>query len=91
MKTIAFSTALLVSGGVFAGTLSSHLEEDYSHLFTGVETSRGMPTAVQPGIGDSHDAGLFSSASQATDRVGRQGSHDAYGSILIDLGHNIDW
>jgi hypothetical protein len=33
----------------------------------------------------------MSRSSNATHRMERQGSNDGYGSVLIDIGHSIDW
>ena len=82
-KIIAISTALLLTGSVYAGN-----DDQYS----GHSESKKFATAVQPGVGDQYGSVVFGSDNPAGERTKVQrGSNEGYGSILLDLGHNIDW
>jgi hypothetical protein len=56
MKTLIISAALILSGA-YAGSFNSPFEVGNPDLYAGVEDSRQLPAAVQPGIGDAYDPG----------------------------------
>ena len=89
MKTIIASAAMLLSTSVFAGPFA--VTQD-PNQYDGYEGSKVFPTAVQPGIGDNYGSSfLFKSGFIKGEHKTNQGSHGAYGSSLLDLGHPIDW
>ena len=51
-----------------------------------------LPTAIQPGVGDSHACTWLKDGGFArSQHTLQKGTSDGYGSVLIDVGHNIDW
>ena len=91
MKTITFTIALLLSGNLYAGIYSGFGDVSNSDLYRGNDDSSMVPTAVQPGIGDSRGSAILKGG--FADRVSSKnlGTNDAYGSALLDAGHTIDW
>ena len=89
MKTIIASAAMLLSTSVLAGPFA--VTQD-PNQYDGYEGSKVFPTAVQPGIGDNYGSSfLFKTGFIKSQHKPNLGSHSAYGSSLLDLGHPIDW
>ena len=84
-KIIAMSTALLLVGGAYAAG-------ENQDLYSGNSDSKKFSTAVQPGVGDQYGSVLFiNEKPDGTPNEAQSGSNDGYGSVLRDMGHNIDW
>ncbi len=89
MKAILISIALLFSTTLYAGPFAVTQDPD---LYDGYSGSKVFPTAIQPGIGDNYASSiLFSTGFADSGHLEQQGSENAYGSVLLDLGHAIDW
>ncbi len=89
MKAIIVSTVLLFSTNLYASPFAVTQVPD---LYDGYSGSRTFPTAIQPGSGDNYASPiLFSSGIVESVHLAQQGSDDAYGSVLLDIGHPIDW
>ena len=89
MKTIIASAAMLLSTSVFAGPFA--VTQD-PNQYDGSEGSKVFPTAVQPGIGDNYGSSfLFKTGFTKGEHMPSQGGEDAYGSTLLDLGHDVNW
>ncbi len=89
MKILLLTTALLLSSTLHAGIYAGFGDVANNDLYRGDADTSMTPTAVQPGIGSGSkalEAGFVSRAA-----VKRQGTNDAYGSILLDVGHDLDW
>ncbi len=92
MKTLLTVSALLLSGNLYAGIYGGFGDVGNNDLYRGSNASSMVPTAVQPGIGDNYGS-AFLSKDGFIDRtpVRNQGTNDAYGSVLLDVGHDINW
>ncbi len=89
MKTIIATAAMLLSASAFAGPFAVTQDPDQ---YDGHADSTTFATAIQPGIGDNYGSSfLFKSGFVNSAHLSRQGSNDAYGSSILDLGHPIDW
>jgi hypothetical protein len=91
MKTLLTVSALLLSGNLYAGIYSGFGDVGNSDIYRGNEDSSSLPTAVQPGIGDSYGSAVLKSGFADRASSDSNGSNDAYGSVLLDVGHSIDW
>jgi hypothetical protein len=91
MKAITLTAALLLSGNLYAGIYSGFGDVGNSDIYRGNEDSSSLPTAVQPGIGDSYGSAVLKSGFADRASSASHGSNDAYGSVLLDVGHNVDW
>lgn len=90
MKTILVSAALILSTNLYADPFD--ISGDNPDLYDGDSTSTVLATAAQPGIGDNYGSSfLFSTGLVKSEQVAKLGSGDAYGSVVLDLGHSIDW
>jgi hypothetical protein len=61
--------------------------------YDGVASSTSLPTAIQPGIGDSYGSSILNSGqgyAKSSDRV-QNGLDEGYGSILLDVGVPLYW
>ena len=100
-STITSITAALM----MLGMASAHSHEFYAvfgdnpDLYSGITSSQSLPTASQAGAHDLYASGTNKiDASIRTDVgitdcpvVAQVGGNDGYGSILLDVGHDISW
>jgi hypothetical protein len=91
MKALTFTAALLLSGNLYAGIYSGFGDVGNSDIYRGNDDSSSLPTAVQPGIGDSYGSAVLKSGFADRARSDNHGTNDGYGNVLLDVGHNIDW
>ncbi|MEJ2693044.1 MAG: hypothetical protein P8166_08315 [Candidatus Thiodiazotropha sp.] len=90
MKTILVTAAMILSTNLYADPFD--IRGDNPDLYDGDSTSTVVATAVQPGVGDNYASSfLFSTGFVASEQAVRFGTDDAYGSVILDLGHPIDW
>jgi hypothetical protein len=90
-QIILASTALMFSSTLIAGVFDAPFEVGNPDLYSGTSDSSKLPTAVQPGIGDAYASQLLPGGVVKRPHVHKKGANDGYGSILIDVGHDIDW
>jgi hypothetical protein len=91
MKALTFTAALLLSGNLYAGIYGGFGDVGNADIYRGSDDSRSLHTAVQPGIGDSYGSAVLKGGFSDRARSDSHGTNDAYGSVLLDVGHNIDW
>lgn len=91
MKQIVFgAVALIYSAASMAGVFNAAFEEGNPDLYSGVDDSNNLP-AMQAKADDSYGSQQLSDAVDEHLNTGQKGSNDGYGSILIDIGHPLDW
>jgi hypothetical protein len=89
MKIVIAAAAMLLSTSLYAGPFAVTQDPDQ---YDGYEGSKTFPTAVQPGIGDNWGSSfLYKTGFNKSQHVDNLGSNDAYGSVILDVGHSIDW
>jgi hypothetical protein len=89
MKTVIAAAAMLLSTSLYAGPFAVTQDPDQ---YDGYAGSKTFPTAVQPGIGDNWGSSfLYRTGFNKSQQVDNLGSNDAYGSVILDVGHPIDW
>jgi len=61
-------------------------------LYEGFSDSHVFPTVAQSGYGENYaSSALYKSGFTKNCKVANLGSDDAYGSVLLDIGHPINW
>lgn len=90
MKKILFTSAMILSANLYANPFD--VTGDNPDLYDGYTSSKIVPTAIQPGIGDNYASSfLFPSGYIDGQHTAQRGSYAGYGSTLLDMGHDIDW
>jgi hypothetical protein len=89
MKAILLTSAMVFSASLSASPFAVTQDPDQ---YDGYEGSKVFPSAVQPGIGDNYASSfLYSTGFSRSGYEQSNGSNDAYGSVILDIGHPIDW
>jgi hypothetical protein len=82
---------MILSTSLSAAAFDNKVFNGSPDLYEGLADSSSLPTAVQPGVGDSYASVLYSGGIADSPTTEHKGTNDAYGSILLDIGHNLDW
>ncbi|MCU7920648.1 MAG: hypothetical protein KZQ88_12870 [Candidatus Thiodiazotropha sp. (ex Dulcina madagascariensis)] len=90
MKKIIITAAMILSTNLYASAFD--VTGQNHDLYAGLPDSTQLPTAVQPGIGDSYGSSILHSGGYADSRhTVQNGIDEGYGSILIDVGAKVNW
>jgi hypothetical protein len=90
MKTLIVTAAMILSTNLYASPFD--VTGQNHDLYDGYADSTILPTAVQPGIGDSYASSILHSGGYAkTSHTLQGGVDEGYGSILIDVGTPLNW
>jgi hypothetical protein len=91
MKKLLITTAaMILSTNLYADPFD--VTGNNPDLYDGFTDSTQLPTAVQPGIGDSYASSILHSGGYAkTKHISQGGVDEGYGSILIDVGVPLYW
>ena len=90
MKTMLITAAMIMSTNLYASAFD--VTGNNHDLYAGYSGSTSLPTAVQPGIGDSYGSSILYSGGYADTRhTPQKGVDEGYGSILIDVGAPVNW
>jgi hypothetical protein len=90
MKTIFFTAAMVLSANLYASSFD--VTGQNHDLYDGHADSTVLPTAVQPGVGDSYGDSIFYSGGYAqTTSTLHGGIDEGYANVLIDVGTPINW
>jgi hypothetical protein len=91
MKKMIMILAMLVSNTIYASAFD--VTGNNPDLYDGLPSSTSLPTAIQPGIGDSYGSSILNSGlgyAKTSDTI-QAGLDEGYGSILIDVGVPLYW
>ncbi|MCU7906019.1 MAG: hypothetical protein KZQ76_09185 [Candidatus Thiodiazotropha sp. (ex Epidulcina cf. delphinae)] len=90
MKKVIVTAAMILSTNLYAGAFD--VTGNNHDLYDGFADSTKLPTAVQPGIGDSYGSSILHSGGYAdSPHTVQNGIDEGYGSILIDVGAQVNW
>jgi hypothetical protein len=91
MKTYTIAAAMLLSANLHASAFD--VTGKNHDLYDGFPDSTSLPTAIQPGIGDSYGSSILNSGKGYAKSVETRhgGLDEGYGSILIDVGVPLYW
>ncbi|MCU7920647.1 MAG: hypothetical protein KZQ99_18375 [Candidatus Thiodiazotropha sp. (ex Dulcina madagascariensis)] len=90
MKKVIVTAAMILSTNLYASAFD--VTGNNHDLYDGFAGSTKLPTAVQPGIGDSYGSSILHSGGYAdTKHTFHGGIDEGYGSILIDVGSSLNW
>jgi hypothetical protein len=91
MKKLLVTAAMILSANLYADPFD--VTGNNPDLYDGFDDSTQLPTAVQPGIGDSYASSILHSGGgyAETKHISQGGLDEGYGSILIDVGVPLYW
>ena len=90
MKKMIITAAMILSSNLYASPFD--VTGQNPDLYAGLPDSTQLPTAVQPGIGDSYASSILHSGGYAdTQHRAQKGIDEGYGSILLDVGVDLNW
>ena len=90
MKTFIVTAAMILSTSLYASPFD--VTGQNHDLYDGFPGSTKLPTAIQPGIGDSYGSSILHSGGYADTRhTPQKGLDEGYGSILLDVGVPLNW
>jgi hypothetical protein len=91
MNKLIITLTMIMSGNIYASAFD--VTGNNPDLYDGFSDSTSLPTAIQPGIGDSYGSSILNSGkgyAKTTDTI-QGGLDEGYGSILIDVGVPLYW
>jgi hypothetical protein len=91
MKKVIIAVAMMISSNIYASAFD--VTGNNPDLYDGLSDSTSLPTAIQPGVGDSYGSSILNSGKgyAKTDDKIQGGLDEGYGSILIDVGVPLYW
>ena len=92
MKKVILSIAMILFTTSIYAKDPFDVTDDNPDLYDGLPDSRIFPTLAQSDVGDNYaSSALYRTGVAQHLRSANLGSDDAYGSVVLDVGHPINW